>query len=251
MGFKVLGNVNCARNHLFLYIVGTFVTMKSATFIQQLGTTESFAILDRELSLEKYARLDLSHDNPELAGLEISDPEICQAYIESVLRKSGRSVAFGGYLEKRNLYDSPRFIQRASYLRDIHLGMDFWAPAGTAIRVPLSGTLHSYANNAGPGNYGPTIVLRHDMENISFHTLYGHLALESLSGLSPGTPFERGDILAVLGSPEVNGGYAPHLHFQIILDLQGMSGDYPGVCAEHEVDFFRTNCPDPNILLNL
>lgn len=219
--------------------------------IKELGANEPFAILDEELALKGYTRLDLSCDNPELAGLEISDPEVCQQYIDSVLDRSSGSVAFGGYLEKRRLYDSPRFIQRASYLRDVHLGMDFWAPAGTAVRVPLAGSLHSFADNAGPGNYGPTIVLQHSAADVPFYTLYGHLALESLSGLQQGMPFQRGDILAMLGSAEVNGGYAPHLHFQVVLDLQGFSGDYPGVCAEHEVDLFRKNCPDPNILLKL
>lgn len=207
--------------------------------------------LDPLFPFENYVPLDLSIDNPALQGLDISDPEICQAYIESVLHESGGSVAYGGYLEKRNLYDSPRFVQRASYMRDIHLAMDFWAPAGTAIHAPISGRLHSFANNTDPGNYGPTIVLQHQLGDITFYSLYGHLSEDSLSDKIPGRSFEAGDFLATLGQPDVNGGYAPHLHFQVILDLQGFSGDYPGVCAEHEVDFFSSNSPDPNLILKL
>lgn len=225
--------------------------MTASDFKQNLGDIAPFAIMDQKFPLDRYVALNLSHDNPELADLDISDPDICQAFIDGVLNRSNGSVAYGGYLEKRNLYDSPRFVQRESYTRDIHLGIDYWAPAGTAIRVPRPGTLHSFANNGDPGNYGPTLVLEHFKGNVPFYTLYGHLSLDSLDGLTAGMVFQRGDTLATLGSSKVNGGYAPHLHFQIILDLEGMSGDYPGVCAEHELDFFKKNCPDPNILLNI
>jgi len=136
-------------------------------------------------------------------------------------------------------------------MRDIHLAMDFWAPAGTAIHVPIAGILHSFANNTDPGNYGPTIVMQHQLGDDTFYTLYGHLSEESLLHIQPGRSFQAGEFLATLGDPAVNGGYAPHLHFQLIRDLQGFSGDYPGVCAEHEVTFFSSNCPNPNLLLHL
>ena len=207
--------------------------------------------LDPRFPFQSYKPLDLSASNPALKGLDISDPDVCQGYIDQVLKESDGLVAYGGYLEKRNLYDSPRFVQRASYMRDIHLATDFWAPAGTAICAPIPGTMHSFANNADPGNYGPTLVLEHQAGNLKFYTLYGHLSSESLTGLRPGKTYDSGERLANLGLPEINGGYAPHLHFQIILDLQGFSGDYPGVCAEHEVKFFSNNCPNPNLLLKL
>ena len=209
------------------------------------------APLDPRFPIEQYVSLDLSATNPAIQGLEISDPGVCQAYIEEVLQESEGSVAYGGYLEKRKLYDSPRFVQRASYMRDVHLGVDFWAPAGTTVHAPVAGKLHSFANNTDPGNYGPTLILEHPMANGVLYTLYGHLAVESLQGKSAGMSFQAGDILATLGEVAVNGGYAPHLHFQLILDLQGFSGDYPGVCADHEVDFFKNNCPDPNLLLQI
>ena len=50
---------------------------------------------------------------------------------------------------------------------------------------------------------------------------------------------------------EVNGDYPPHLHFQIINDLQGNFGDYLGVCSANELDFYKENCPDPNLILKL
>jgi hypothetical protein len=43
----------------------------------------------------------------------------------------------------------------------------------------LDGTLHSFNFNAGFGDYGPTIILEHNVENQTF-ILYGHLSLDSL-----------------------------------------------------------------------
>ncbi|MGV8039036.1 MAG: hypothetical protein AB2L07_02820 [Thermoanaerobaculaceae bacterium] len=39
---------------------------------------------------------------------------------------------------------------------------------------------------------------------------------------------ERGERFAAVGSSDVNGGWAPHLHFQVAADLLGMGVDFPG-----------------------
>jgi len=49
-----------------------------------------------------------------------------------------------------------------------------------------------------------------------------------------------------LGKPDENGGWPPHLHFQLIRDMQGFVGDYPGVCAKQDLTFYANNCPDPS-----
>jgi hypothetical protein len=41
------------------------------------------------------------------------------------------------------------------------------------------------------------------------------------------------------------------LHFQIINDMQGKKGDYPGVSSKKELAFYKKNCPDPNLLLKI
>jgi hypothetical protein len=55
----------------------------------------------------------------------------------------------------------------------------------------------------------------------------------------------RGEVFAYLGTAEENVNWPPHLHFQLIYDLQGRSGDYPGVCFREELSFQKKNCPDP------
>lgn len=207
-------------------------------------------ILDSAIPIEEYCTVDLSIKNPELESMEISKADECQQYIATVLKRNGAQVAYGGYLEQRNLYGSSKRF-KGEEPRNIHLGMDFWCVAGTEVLSPLDGRVHSFANNSDYGNYGPTIILEHQYSGFSFYTLYGHLSLDSLTNLYVGKSFARGDVLCKLGTPEINVGYAPHLHFQLILDLQDYAGDYPGVCSRGDLEFYKTNCPDPNLLLGM
>ena len=85
----------------------------------------------------------------------------------------------------------------------------------------------------------------------TFYTLYGHLSLKSISHLKVGMAFKQGELLGDLGGANINGDYPPHLHFQIIKDLQNFNGDYPGVCNKNDLGFYLRNCPDPNLLLKL
>lgn len=213
---------------------------------------QSVAILDTKIPISSYVPIDLSAHNPDLEGLAITDPNQCQGYIDRILKQHSAEVAYGGYLESRNLYtDKSAFTSQEKPPRNIHLGMDFWALAGTHVVTPLHGKVHSFQNNARPGDYGPTIILEHEVMGVTFHTLYGHLSLESLEGLHAGKEFQPGETLATLGTPDINGYYAPHLHFQIIQDMQNNQGDYPGVCSRTDLDFYSRNCPNPNLLLQL
>lgn len=213
---------------------------------------EPIAILDSIIPLDEYVPLDLSSTNREIETLDITNPEICQGYINKVLKLSRGRIAYGGYLEKRNLYaDKANFSGNPAQQRTIHLGVDYWCEAGTTVLVPLAGTVHSFKNNSTIGDYGPTIILVHQLHGHTFYTLYGHLSLESMEGLYAGKQFKAGTILAKLGSPDINVNYAPHLHFQIIRDINGYAGDYPGVATTLDLDYYKKNCPDPNILLKI
>jgi murein DD-endopeptidase MepM/ murein hydrolase activator NlpD len=129
--------------------------------------------------------------------------------------------------------------------------LDIWIKAGTPVFSALDGKVHSFDYNTGIGNYGPTIILEHRINDMVFYTLYGHLSLESIEEIEIGDVFGKGQKLAALGDASVNGDYAPHLHFQIIRDIGGAFGDYAGVCSAKDLDFYLQNCPDPNLLLKL
>lgn len=215
------------------------------------GMENAVSPLDASISYDKYCVLDLSVANQDLNTFAITDPSACQEYIDQILKKNNAIVAYGGYLEKRNLYSDKSSFSNETTIRDIHLGVDFWTAAGTKVVTPLNGKVHSFNNNTSTGDYGPTIILQHEVEGHVFHTLYGHLSLDAIAHLKVGQEFEKGATIASLGTPDINVNYAPHLHFQIVLDMEGMKGDYPGVCSSDTLDFYSKNCPNPNLILKI
>ncbi len=116
---------------------------------------------------------------------------------------------------------------------------------------PLDGIVHSFAFNNNDSDYGATLILTHNLDGASFHTLYGHLSLNSLKNLSEGKNIKKGEVIAEFGMRFENGNWPPHLHFQLITDMQGWKGDYPGVCKFSERQQWLDNCPDPDLVLQL
>ena len=202
---------------------------------------------------EEYVSLDLSSSNKELDVAVLQQPHVHHRQLQEFLKASNANVAYGGYLEQRKLYDRSDYFtsENPDDCRNIHLGIDLWCEAGTAVLSPLKGKVHSFQENTNFGDYGPTIILEHLEQGRTFYTLYGHLSRESLSRLEVGQEITVGQEIATLGAPVVNGDYAPHLHFQIIVDIQDYKGDYPGVASSSQLDFYKMNCPDPNLLLKI
>jgi hypothetical protein len=210
-------------------------------------------VLGTQYQDQDFCVLDLSVSNPELAKVDLSDVQQLAEFIDEHIQKHHAKVAVGGYLEQRGIYQRSTYFKPTDPLaeRNIHLGLDLWLKAGTPVYAPLEGLLHSFHNNTNFGDYGPTLILEHQFEEVQFYTLYGHLSLESLVDKRVGQVIEKGTKIATLGTAEVNGTYPPHLHFQIIKDLQGYHGDYPGVCRLKDLEFYKNNCPDPNLVLGL
>lgn len=217
-----------------------------------LKSIQNVKLIDDSIDHQYYFPVDLSVSNNELSKHNLSTAEDFEKYIENLLASNNSKVAYGGYNEERNLYKrSEIFKDNEAEERNMHLGLDLWIKAGTPVLSALDGTIHSFKNNVGLGDYGPTIILEHRLENQQFYTLYGHLALESLENLKIGAFFKKGEQLATLGEASVNGDYAPHLHFQIIKNLGNHFGDYPGVCSKKDLAFYLENSPDPNLLLKI
>lgn len=166
--------------------------------------------------------------------------------------RPGEPLRAGGYGEDRAVYTQALFAPEGEEPRTVHLGLDVFAPAGADVITPLNARVHSSRINDQPGDYGPTIILEHTpIPGLTFHTLYGHLSRDSLKGLRPGAAFMAGEKIAELGTKRENGGWPPHLHFQILLDIGGAKGDYPGVCKRSERDHWLSICPDPAVLAGL
>jgi murein DD-endopeptidase MepM/ murein hydrolase activator NlpD len=246
----------CSLNKLENKIIFDFVVFPFSRLLKNvlLITNTSFIpVVAPSIARESYLHIDLSQTAKELASVDLTAPEDLAAYIDGYCRRRNALIAYGGYLEIRNLYQrSAHFNQQdPSTERNIHLGVDFWAAAGTPVVAPIAGKMHSFQDNKGLGDYGPTIILEHEQNGTHFYTLYGHLNRAALKYLAKGQTVAAGTTIAALGTAAVNGEYAPHLHFQVIRDLQGKAGDYPGVCNGLDLDFYQQNCPDPKLLLGL
>ena len=171
------------------------------------------------------------------------------------IKRAGAAFGVGRYDEARLVYTSPLFGASGNPTderRTIHLGIDMFVQAGTALRAPLEGVVHVAADNIAPLDYGPVVILRHETgDGEEFFTLYGHLSRETLAGLKAGQRIARGEEFARVGAISENGGWTPHLHFQIILDLLELGADFPGVAHASQREAWTSLSPDPNLLLGI
>lgn len=221
--------------------------------IQLLKSVRAHPLINPEIASRDYIPIDLSVQNIELNEVDISTSDNLMTYIWRYMNHNHAKVAYGGYLEQRNIYKRSDYFNQSQTEdeRNIHIGLDLWTEADTPICAPLEGEIHSFQNNTNYGDYGPTIILIHNIKGSEFYTLYGHLSLTSLVNKNVGDKIRRGQKIATLGTSKVNGDYPPHLHFQVIKDIQDYCGDYPGVVNSSELEFYKSNCPDPNLLLKL
>ncbi len=203
-------------------------------------------------SSKPYKRLDFSASNSELIKQEFESTNQFSEYVFQIMLEENRKIGVGGYGEKRIIYSKLRhFGAGNAEARDLHLGTDIWADEGTIVYAPLNGYIHSFAFNNHEGDYGPTIILRHQVDNNTFFTLYGHLSQSSLEGIEVGQEFKAGQVIGSIGNLPENGNWPPHLHFQIIEEIGSYIGDYPGVCHKKDSDYYFQNCPNPNLILRI
>lgn len=222
---------------------------KRYAYDQWIGSHPSFQpVIQADWNLQG-VYLDLGIASTALGHFEeYVDLDTFDNKIRQMVGAKRNGIGYGGYREIRPLYTSDHFRDLGAEgprWRTQHLGLDLWSPAGEPVHAPWEGTVHSLQDNQGDRNYGATIILEHHSGDLTFYTLYGHLSRNSLSGLAPGQQVKAGDCIAHTGAMSENGGWPPHLHFQIILDLHGWTGDFPGVAYASQIDIWSSNNPDP------
>ncbi|MCG6957376.1 MAG: aminotransferase class III-fold pyridoxal phosphate-dependent enzyme, partial [Gemmatimonadetes bacterium] len=211
-------------------------------------------VMDAPSDADAVGVLDLSVGSPLLTGRDTDDTPAFTRRVFDEMRARGWSLAVGRYLEPRGFYLTEAFAGRPAEMperRTVHMGIDLFDEPGAAVRAPVDGTVKSVRVNADRLDYGPTVILEHATPEGPFWTLYGHLEHASVAGLVEGSRVKAGDIIARVGPYPENGDWPPHLHFQIITDLLGYEGDFPGVAAPREVEAWASFSPDPNLLLRL
>ncbi len=190
-----------------------------------------------------------------------ADAAAASRHIRSLVRAANAGIGIGRYDEARALYTGDIFRTAGNdgpEWRTVHLGLDLFVEPGTLVLAPLDGVVHSLGDNAKALDYGPTVILEHalpgaarDAEPVRFWTLYGHLSRDVLSTLREGQAVARGAALGRVGTAFENGGWAPHLHFQVVTDLLDARGDFPGVARPSERRVWLSLSPDPNLVARL
>jgi murein DD-endopeptidase MepM/ murein hydrolase activator NlpD len=206
-------------------------------------------VVEFDRQSDQVYRFDLTSNNTRLDEKTLSDTGAFSRWINQGLEQQASKYGIGGYNEHRTIYSRSSYFDGAEEPRRLHLGTDIWGPAGTPVYNFMEGKVHSFKFNDHFGDYGATIILQYQIQDLIFHALYGHLSLNSIAGLQIGQTITSGKEFATFGIPEENGYWPPHLHFQLILDMQGKVGDYPGVCQYSKADPYLQNCPDPYPIL--
>jgi murein DD-endopeptidase MepM/ murein hydrolase activator NlpD len=217
--------------------------------ILEKNRAEFHPLIKYNAGKEKFFRFDFSEKSELIPTKEIiAETLTFSEWVNDTLLTQGSTYGIGGYNEDRVLYRRSDLFG-GEEARSIHLGIDIWGPAGTIVYAPMGGMVHSFKFNDQFGDYGATIILLHQLETISFYTLYGHLSLADLSKVQEGAYINRGQVIGHFGKPEENGHWPPHLHFQVIENIELKEGDYPGVCKPSEAAYYLLNCPDPTPML--
>ena len=194
--------------------------------------------------------MDLSIQNATVkTEAEFNNPTFFEAQLNEIQLQNPTKIIAGGYLEKRALYTSDIYsAENSSQKRNIHLGVDFWLSEKTPIHSLFDGEIICAVHQKDYKGYGGFIILKHTFKETEFYTLYGHLSKKSTLQHKTGDCIKRGEEIGVLGNYAENGKWVPHLHFQIMLSLLGFEDDFPGVALESKVPFWKSICPNPNLL---
>jgi len=206
-------------------------------------------VVDFDPATDRLFKFDFTADNTELSPETITDTDKFSAWVTDKLTNNNCRYGIGGYMEHRTLYARSELFDTDDEPRRLHLGVDIWANAGTPVYAPISGYIQSFADNDHLGDYGPTIILKHNLNGLELYTLYGHLNRESLVGLRAGAFIPKGQQIGLFGNQQENGQWPPHLHFQLMFDMEDCYGDYPGVSRYSEKNKYLVNIPDPNLIL--
>jgi peptidoglycan LD-endopeptidase LytH len=168
----------------------------------------------------------------------------------------------GKYNEERPLMYQKHLFLGDDDVRFIHMGIDIGAPMGTPVYNFDDGILISQGYLPDSGDYGYCMVLEYVWRQVKplkgrsyyieagelYWGLYGHLSASSLQLHSVGDRIPFGNKIAMLGTQHENGGWAPHLHFQLSF-TKPKGFDMPGVVSLAERERALDLYPDPRQVL--
>ena len=132
--------------------------------------------------------------------------------------------------------------------RFLHVGIDIGGPIGTPCMAFMDGEISHFGYNPEEGDYGYVVITKHDIGGVPVWALYGHLDAASIEDKKVGQKIASGEVIAWFGAFEENGGWEPHLHFQLSL-VEPETHDLPGVVSPEDRDWALRDFPDPRLVL--
>lgn len=162
---------------------------------------------------------------------------------------------------RSNLYEQPLFKQGESP-RCVHMGIDLGGLVGTSVHSFDDGLIYDFGKLPELGDYGHTIIIEYIWQSTTplpcgslsinkddrYWALYGHLSAQSIKEINKKTQVKRGQIIGWLGSVTENGGWPPHLHFQLSR-LPPLTHDLPGAVTLNDRAQALDLYPDPREIL--
>ncbi len=253
--FLLENNVNQALIASRLKVACAFDISPAATNIRQWLNAErgNFApILGQNLENSPMRSLSVEASTCPQNPFDLTRQEAAKLGGEY---RTEEGIWLGYYNEPRLVYTDAAFRKgayKASNRRTVHIGVDAFGPAGLEVHTPMAAKVAFAEYRAANLDYGGMVILSHQTPaGDTFYTLYGHLDPQSIAHLSLGQALEKGQVFAALGDLSGNGGWNPHLHFQLALTTSGMGDDWPGVADPDDLPLFNAICPNPAALLNI
>ena len=254
--WKLLYRLDLINPYLLIFLIREFckypITKNYEIVTNFLNTNKFVSILDIKINelnktIIRFSKKSIFTKN------YIHKPIPLTKKINYYIENNNSKVGIGLYGEERNVYQGDNYISKfnSNWRRNIHVGIDIFAKAGTNIRVPLDGKVIILKDNAYEYDYGPTVILEHRISSAKFYTIYGHLSKKCLKILKVGKKIKQGEILAQIGNYPINGNWPPHLHFQITLDMMGEKENFPGVSEEVLFNLWSKISPNPNLILGI
>ena len=205
-----------------------------------------------KIANENIHTIDMSVSSPLSGSLTYPpDLKLFKFKLDELQARYPDKILAGGYLEPRFL-DNPGSCEKegnnGNELQSIHLGADFWLPAGTAVHAVYEGKVVVSTHQSEAGQFGGLIVLRHRANSFDFYILYAHLSAASIENVSVGETIKPGERIGLLGETFENGQVSPHLHFQVMLSIFDNMAIFPGKTYPLQQDVWASICPSPSLL---
>ena len=177
--------------------------------------------------------------------IHLPDKVFIHDYSDGRKNEQDTTYSIGKYNEIRpEMYNTPLF----EHDRNLHVGIDIGGPVYTPIHAFMDGIIFDMGYNSADGDYGYTLITMHKISDTPLYVLHGHLSSHVMNFLEIGQEITRGQVIAWIGDKHENGGWEPHLHFQLSW-IKPEGCDLPGVVTLEQRDQALQDYPDPRLIL--